>query len=62
MWISDRRWNGRAISRRYETTDDPYRPRNHDVFNLIGALAYREPSQDQGVKMPKTLCHAGITA
>jgi len=38
MRISDRRWNGRAISRRYETTDDPYRPRNHGVFNMIAAL------------------------
>jgi hypothetical protein len=38
MWISDRRRNGRAISRRYETTDDPYIPRNHGVFNMNAAL------------------------
>jgi hypothetical protein len=29
------------FGRRYETTDDPYRPRNHDVFDLIGTLASR---------------------
>jgi hypothetical protein len=26
------------FGRRYETTNNPYRPRNHDVFNLIVAL------------------------
>jgi len=41
MWLPARRISGRATSRRDPAADGPSRPRNHGVFNLIGALVPR---------------------
>ena len=38
MSCSGRRRTGSATSRRFEPTDDLFRPRNHCVFKPIGAL------------------------
>jgi len=39
MRMSNRRRTSSAISGRFDTVDDLYRPRNHCAFNLISALA-----------------------